>query len=129
MRELLLCFACHVREMPPEMRRQPNTAFARITTRLWSCGYCQTPLTERSSTPPVRPALYNVDRIENIRPASLSFTEYSISLKVTRRLPDGKAPKGTIRLKEDRVFVVDDQLFYLWEEKIGRPRVDITDTG
>ena len=40
-------------------------------------------------------------------------------------MPDGKAPKGTIRLKEDRVFVVDDQLFYLWEEKIGRPRVDI----
>ena len=51
----------------------------------------------------------------------------STSLKVTRRLPDGKAPKGTIRLKEDRVFVVDDLLFYLWKEKIGRPRVDITD--
>jgi hypothetical protein len=25
--------------------------------------------------------------------------------------------------------VVDDRLFHLWKEKIGRPRVDITDTG
>ena len=87
MRELLLNFAGHVRETPPEMRRQPNTAFARITTRLWllpnsvdrkikyfACTAC---------------AVYNVARIVNIRPASLS--NYSILLKVT--------PKGTIRVK------------------------------
>ena len=73
-------------------------------------GGCQTPLTERSSTLPVQSVLRNGIRIENIRPASLSIT--ATLLKVTHRLPDGKLPKGTIRLKEDRVFVVDDRMFH-----------------
>ena len=59
---------------------------------------------------PVQPVLRNGIRIENIRPASLSIT--ATLLKVTHRLPDGELPKGTIRLKEDRVFVVDDRLFH-----------------
>ena len=113
-----------------EIRRQPNAAFARVTTRLWLLhGLLPNSLDRKIKYSACTACAVNVTRIENIRPASLSLTEYSTSLKVTRRLPDGKAPKGTIRLKEDRVFVVDDQLFYLWEEKIGRPRVDITDTG
>lgn len=112
-RELLLNFACHVREMPPEMRRQPNTAFARITTRLW--------LLPNS-----------VDR---------KIKYFACTACAVQRCPDCEYPTRfpfqllypfeghSERYHPSENSVVDDRLFHLWKEKIGRPRVDITDTG
>ena len=98
---------------PPRGGIEPNTAFARITTRLW--------LLPNS-----------VDR---------KIKYFACTACAVQRCPDCEYPTRfpfqllypfeghSERYHPSENSVVDDRLFHLWKEKIGRPRVDITDTG